>query len=216
MRTSGLLLLLLLSSPGWAAWTGMAAFVGQRDSDWRLSGAERQMSSHYYGLHIEEKSQTELRVGASGGQFSVRLLNPLEPSAAERFDGRFISLYLRLPQRLSSTLGLQALLSYRYNRGERFAEPVTDGLISQLSWNELDLELSLSLQLGLLSLRPYISLSAIDGDVASSAALRIIERDESLSRGLKLDYSVERSAYVRFQASSGATQVMQISFVREY
>lgn len=217
MRTSYLLLLLLLPLPSLAAWTGMGAFVGQGETDWLLATESRLADSHFYGLHLEEKTQKDLRVGASAGQFSLRLLDPQDVTTAEKFDGQFLSLYLRLPLRLNSMLSLHSGLSYRYHQGEKTAvlESTSSELI-EISWHEFAFELGVSLEAGLLSVRPFISLSHLDGDITSTDALRIFTRNESLSRGLMLDYFVERSAYIRLKAVSGAYRTMQISFVREY
>ena len=114
-------------------------------------------------------------------------------------------------------LSLHSGLSYRYHLGEKSA--VLDSASSELteiSLHEFAFELGVSLQAGLLSVRPFVSLSRLDGDITSTRALRIITRDESLSRGLMLDYFVERSAYIRLRAVAGAYRTMQISFVREY
>ena len=86
----------------------------------------------------------------------------------------------------------------------------------QISWSEVSLQLGLSLQLGRLSLQPYGFLRSIDGDISTPSQTRLFAHELSSGYGLKLDYYVEPTAYIRFLGSSGAVEAVSISFVRQY
>ncbi len=61
-----------------------------------------------------------------------------------------------------------------------------------------------------------INLRSIDGDITSMTQTRIFRHSGTDSRGVMLDYFVERYAYVRLQATTGSERSMMISFAREF
>jgi len=206
------LLLLLLPLPVMAAWTGIAAFIGQSESDWLQGNSLFQANINFYGLRIEEKTQVDLRVGIGAGQFDLRLPELPNVTAAVKFQGQFVSLYLRWPVKLSEHISLHTALEYNYNNGEKSL----DSENTEINWSEVALTTGLSFHAGLLSLRPLVGFRVIEGDITSLSETRIFKLDESMSYGLILDYFVERTAFIRLKASAGSERSMMISFAREY
>lgn len=203
---------MLLPQPVLAAWTGIGALLGETETDWSFSGNILQADGRFIGLRIEEKSQIDLRIGASAGQFSLRLEDPLDITQTEKLDGQFLSFYLRWPTALSEHLKLHTFLNYQFNLGDQ-----SDDLDSnELEWTETTLDIGLSLQLGRLSIRPFINYRSIDGDIAANTGTRIFKIQDNQSSGLVLDMYVERTAYVRLRITSSSNPSMTFSFVREY
>ncbi len=193
-----------------AGWTGITAFIGQSESDWLQVSTLSQVNIDFYGLGIEEKTQGDLRVGARAGQFDLRLFD-LYDATAEKYNGQFMSLYLRWPISLTKQVKFHTQVNYQLNLGEK-----TIGLDNaEINWSEVSVNAALSLRLGLLSLRPFINLHSIDGDISSITETRIFKQNENSSYGLMMDYFVERSAFVRLMVSNGSNQAMLLSFVRE-
>ncbi len=210
MRFSLLLLVGVLHSSVAIGWTGIGAFIGQQQSDWQFSASRQTADIGFYGLGIEDRTQSPLRVGASAGQFDLRLLPSLS-APAERYNGKFLSFYLRLPVALGDGVMLHSKLSYRYNLGNKSLQQS-----QQISWSAIDLELGLSLRLGNVLLRPFGYFRRIDGDITDPALTRLFEQAQSAGYGAMLDYYTERSAYIRLRGSAGSRQAVSISFVREY
>jgi hypothetical protein len=194
-----------------AAWTGIGAFLIQGETDWNLGGDFREADFTRYGLRIEEKTEVNLRIGASAGQFDVKLLDPSASVPFEQYDGQFISFYLRWPEPLTDSIKLHSLFNYQYHTGQQ-----RDNLDNEISWTEISLDLGISVQLGRLSIRPFADYRYVDGDVSGSGVARLLESDKRYSSGLILDYYIEKTAFVRFRLSQGANRSFLISLAREY
>ncbi|MBL6999033.1 MAG: hypothetical protein ISR73_04170 [Gammaproteobacteria bacterium] len=207
-----LLLLLLLPLSASAYWTGIAAFAGESQSDWRYAGGIRQARLNQYGLQVEEKTALDLRVGASAGQFSLRLLEQNDVNLADKFYGQFISFYLRLPVRINHLLSLHGKLNYQFNLGKK----TLDTLETEVSWNEISFDLGLNIQLGALAIRPLMNFRSLNGDTSEQSVARVFSLDKQRSSGLQLDYLLEPAAYVRLTGTFEDNPSLQISFVREY
>lgn len=208
------MLLLLLPAAAWASWTGIAAFVGEGESDWRFDSDIQQATHRYYGLRIEENSEVDLRIGASAGFFSLRLRDPLNPTSSEKFDGEFLSIYMRWPLRLTQRLTLHSLLNYQFNLGNTFSE--TDQEEDEIDWSEISLRLGLGLQLGRLQLQPFVLLRSIDGDVTTNGLTRRYELADQNRQGLIMDYQIEANAYVRMAAGLHDRRSLYFGLVTEY
>ncbi|MBT3205968.1 MAG: hypothetical protein HOM14_08085 [Gammaproteobacteria bacterium] len=210
MPSKFLWILLVLPFPLMAGWTGITAFVGQSESDWLQASTLSQVNIDFYGLGIEEKTQGDLRVGARAGQFDLRLFDLFDASA-EKYNGQFVSLYLRWPINLMKRVNFHTQVNYQLNLGEN-----TIGLENaEINWSKVSVNAALSLRLGLLSVRPFINIHSIDGDISSATQTRIFKQNDNSSYGLMLDYFVERSAFVRLMVANGSNQAMLLSFVRE-
>ena len=211
MRISIFLLCVWFSMPASAAWTGIGAFVIQGDADWQLGGNVLQNDFTQYGLRIEEKTEVNLRIGASVGQFDLRLLDQTGSLPLEQYDGQFLSFYLRWPEQLTDSIRLHSLFNYQFYNGQQLDDQETE-----INWTEISLELGVSLELGRLSLRPFVDYRYIDGDISGSAPTRLLDLQDAYSSGLILDYYVERTAFVRLRLSDGAYRSFLISLAREF
>ncbi len=202
-------LLCLITLPA-SAWSGISAFLENAESNWSFTPDEQGSDIVFYGLQIEDRTDSPLRVGVSAGQFELRLL-PSQLQVAQRYSGKFISFYLRLPQPLNEQISLHTRLHYQYHQGERSLQAS-----EQISWGETGLQLGLALELGRFSLQPFAYWRSVDGDITTPVQTRLFQQSDSSGYGLKLDYSVEPSAFIRLTATAGARQMTAIHFVRQY
>ena len=209
-----LMLLLLVTGPVGAAWTGIAAFVAEGESDWRFNTDVQAVTHRYYGLRVEEKTDDNLRIGASAGFFSLRLRDPLDLSASDKFDGEFLSLYLRWPVRLTETISLHSLFNYQFNNGNTFDDSGDEE--DQIDWSELSLRLGLGLQLGRLTIQPFFLRRSLDGDVTSDGATSRFELVEQNRQGVIFDYQVEANSYIRLAAGLQDRESIYFGLVTEY
>jgi hypothetical protein len=211
---SRLIILILLFIPAIAqsAWTGIGAYTGQGETDWRFNSAILEADKSRYGLHVEERTQSGLRVGASAGQFSLRLKDPLQVADTEKFNGQFLEFYLRWPFKLSESLTLHSRINYQFNLGTRSGGSEDD----EIDWNEAGLTLGLAVRFGLLSLRPFVNWSSIDGDITSDAKIKVFKNINNRSTGIILDIYVEPTAYVRLMGTSSDNPSIWFGFIREY
>ncbi|MDJ0834581.1 MAG: hypothetical protein QNJ69_13740 [Gammaproteobacteria bacterium] len=209
-----LLLLLLVPTAAPAYWTGIAAFFGEGESDWQFSSNVQQATHRYYGLRIEENSDVDVRIGASGGFFSLRLRDPLNPASSEKFDGEFLSFYLRWPVSLTQRVTLHSQLNYQFNQGNSFNDMGDEE--DQIDWSELSLRLGLGLQLGRLTIQPYILQRSLDGDVTINDLTSRFDLVEQSRQGLIIDYQVESNAYIRLATGMQDRQSVYFGLVTEY
>ena len=144
-----LVVLLFQFTPSHAAWTGIGAFIVQADTDWLLDSDQREADIDYFGLRIEEKTEVDLRIGASAGQFDVRLVDRDGSAAISKYSGKFISFYLRWPHQLTESVRLHSLLNYQFHLGDQ-----SEGDADEIDWNEITFNFGISLRLGRLSIRP--------------------------------------------------------------
>jgi hypothetical protein len=211
VRISLLLLCLLVVMPVHAAWTGIAAFMIDGESDWLLGSNVVENDFAKYGLRIEEKTEVNLRIGASAGLFGLKLLDKAAVLPFEKYEGEFISFYLRWPEQLSDSIRVHSLFNYEYHTGNQ-----NDDLDNEINWTEVSLELGISTQLGRFSIRPFADYRYVDGDISGPTSARLLELDKHYSSGLILDYFVEKTAFVRLRLSSGAYRSFLISLAREF
>ena len=93
-------LFLLPAKIAYADWTGVNVVLEDTTSLWNTEGVEREASINRIILQLEEKTEAELRVGATIGQASVRSNDLTGPTNIQKFDASFIGLYLRQPIQL--------------------------------------------------------------------------------------------------------------------
>lgn len=195
-----------------AAWTGFGVIVGQSESEWMVDDTIRIADIDYLGLQIEEKTETDLRVGVSAGQFALSYENPSDNLDREKFDGQFLAIYLRWPHKVSDTLSFHSRFQYRFNSALH-SEEESD---TEIDWTELNLSLGVGLTLGRFQIQPLIEYRSLDGEVGLAGVTSDFENENDYRTGLRLDYTVEPYAYIRVQLSSGDEEQFQMSFVREY
>lgn len=197
---------------GHAWWTGIAAFADQQESDWAFSAQTRIADSFRYGLRIEEKTSPGLRLGMGIGQFHLRLKALSNIPTIDKYDGEFVLFYMRWPFNLSDRLSLHTRFDYLYHSG-RQSENSSD---NEIDWIETAFSAGLRMNLGTVSLQPYVRFRSIDGDLTRDATVQLFDDAQVNSYGIKLDIHVEPTAYVRLHASFNATESLGVSFVREY
>jgi hypothetical protein len=208
-----LLPLLFFSSLAVADWTGVSFEIGNYDADWEFERDTREAQVSEISFQIEERTGSGLAVGASIGYFDLRAVADSD-SAAEtmKFDGEFISIYLRQPLRISEHVSLNAGLSIRYTNGRESGDPDES---AEIDWTESAFELGLGIRFGNLRLIPYAAYHNIDGDISDDGT-DVFELEEELIQGLRFDYFVEDSAFIRLEFVSGGAQGGYINFVRRY
>jgi hypothetical protein len=211
VRISLLLMCLFIVTPVNAAWTGIAAFVINGESNWLLGNDVLENDFTKYGLRIEEKTEVNLRIGASAGVFGLKFLDRAGVIPYEKYDGQFFSFYLRWPEQLSDSIRVHSRFNYEYHKGNQ-----TDNLDNEITWTEISLELGISAQLGRFSIRPFVDYRYVDGDITGPTTARLLELEKQYSSGLIADYYIEPTAFVRLRLSGGAYRSFLISLAREF
>lgn len=214
MRFS-LLLLLFFSSLASAEWTGVALEIGETDSDWKFEDDVREAQISELNFQIEEKIETGLTFGASIGYFDMRVVADSNSLAETlKFDGQYLGLYIRQPFQISNHVSLHGLFSIRYASGnESGADDDEDE--KDIDWTQSSFELGLNLRFSRLRIAPYAIYQDVDGDI-SGGGTDVFELDEPLTRGVRFDYFVEDTAFVRFEFVTGGRDGGYLSFVRRY
>lgn len=206
------LLCLFLPVPVTAAWTGFGVIVGQSESEWSVDDTIRIADIDYLGLRIEEKTETDLRVGVSAGQLALSYENPSDNLDRDKFDGQFLAIYLRWPHKVSDTLSFHSQFQYRFNSTIQSEEE----LDTEVDWTELSLSLGVGLTLGRFQIQPLIEYRSLDGEVTLAGITSDFENENDYRTGLRLEYMVEPYAYIRVLFSNGDDEQFGMSFVREY
>ena len=214
MRFS-LLLLLLFTSLASADWTGVSLEFGDTDSDWEFEDDTREARVSELSFSVEEKIDTGLAFGASLGYFDMRVVADSNSAAETRkFDGQYLGIYIRQPFELSQHVALHGLFSYRYATGSESGADDEDDE-KDIDWTQSSFELGFNLRFSRLRIAPYAIYQDIDGDI-SGGGTDVFELDEPLTQGIRFDYFLEDSAFVRFEIVSGGRSGGYLSFVRRY
>ncbi|MDH3448659.1 MAG: hypothetical protein OEO18_11010 [Gammaproteobacteria bacterium] len=211
MRFSLLLPLCLYSGLANALWTGVSMEIGNYDADWVFAGEAREAQISTINFQIEEKTTSELRVGASIGYLDLRLVADTA-AQTKKFNGEYIGVYLRLPVRISDSLSLHGQLGFRYNSGNESGTDIRTGI----DWTESSLLLGLGLRFASLRIMPFAVYQDIDGDINDDDGTLIFELDEAMSSGVRFDYFVEDSAFIRLEFVSGGRAGGYLTFARQY
>ena len=211
MRIKLFVMLLCLSSSVSAGWTGISGFIGSGESDWAVADKHWQSEFTHYGLSIEDKTEVDIRVGASAAQFDLRLTQIGNRQNIEKYSGNQYSLYLRWPIELTRTVKWHSDLHFVYHKGDSLGQS-NDAIIQ---WNEWVLNLGISVQMGRLSLRPFINLRNLDGDIADTG-IRLLKLVNARSSGVIADYTIEPSAFIRLRYIGAENPSIQVSLVRQY
>lgn len=211
MRFSPLLLLCLVSGLVQADWTGIELRLGDNDVDWRFGDVRREAQINEISFRIEEKTEAEMRIGVSMGYLYMRVVGDTRTDT-KRFDAQYLSVFLRQPIRLSEKFSLHGSLSYRYNTGNDKSETDT----ADIDWSEVELQLGASLQFSNLRIMPFVSYNDTDGDISDDSGTDVFDLEDSVSQGLRFDYLVDPSAFVRFEILKGDRSGSFLTFARRY
>jgi len=208
-------LLLLLCYPGLAnaLWSGISLELGKFDSDWDFGADTRTAQHGEISIQVEEKTESNLTVGASIGYVDLRVVAAGESIAqTQKFDGNFVSVYLRQWLRVTDHISLTGAFGIRYTNG---SESGADDDRAEIEWTQSVVELALGLRLANIRIMPFAAYHDIDGDISDDRT-DVFEADEALISGLRLDYFVEDSAFIRFEFVGGGRQGGYLNFVRRY
>jgi len=203
------LLLLLVCAP-LQAWTGISAFIGEYDSDWRIGNEVRPLTLTRYGIAIEDRASSGLRVGVSIGEFGLRLKNSAA-TESDDYAGEYLDLRLRWPLQISRMLTLHGDFGYGWHAGR-----LSDSGDGSIDWSRARVGMGLQFQMGLLGLRPFIEWRSVDGDVDLGGSRRLFENDAHTRGGLIVDLKVDPSGFVRFTWITEGQSGLMLSFVRAY
>lgn len=150
-------------------------------------------------------------VGISIGHMSLRFV-ATDFAEAQKFDSDFIGIYLHQPFTISNAFSMHARLAFQLNTGLQSR----DGNAVEIDWTQTDLELGASLRLSKLRVTPYIVYQYYDGDISSDSGIQIFDLKEPWSSGLRFDYFIERTAFIRFGFQQGDRSAAYLSFAREF
>lgn len=214
MRFS-LLILLLLPGLASAYWTGISLELGNTDSDWRFDNDTREAQISELNFQIEEKTDTDLTVGVNIGYIDLRVVADSDSAAQTmKFDGQYLGIYLRQPFRISDRVGLHLLFSVRYTSGNESGVD-EDEDEADVEWTQSGVEFGISFRYANLRISPFVAYQDIDGDINADST-DVFELDEALTQGIRFDYFVEDTAFIRFEFVTGARNGGYLNFVRRY
>ena len=213
MRVLALLVLAFTAPMAAASWTGISLKLANIDSDWSFGSETREAQSSELSFQIEERTDTNLSVGAEIGYFDMRVV-PERNSAAEtlKFDGQYLGIYLHQPVHFNDWLSMHGALGIRFSTGDESGDDEDD---AEIDWTSSLFELGLSLRFAHFRITPYAVYHDIDGDISGDGA-DTFEMEEDLTQGIRIDYFTEKTAFIRFDFTTGGTVGGYIHFVRRY
>jgi len=209
---AGVLISVFFSTAATAQLTGISVSIEDYSSTWQFGTLERTVDINQWSLNLEEKTTSALRVGVSLGQLGMRVSDQVLPANTEKFDANSVGLYLRLPLMLGDTFSLQGRLSYRIYSGS----DSNDIDSREIEWDETRVELGFSGQWQSVRLTPFVAYRTINGDITDNSGIELFDSIDEVSSGIRFDYFIEPTAYIRFQFTRGAREGGYLVFAREY
>jgi hypothetical protein len=206
-----LFIILLFSGPLAAQWSGVALALEDADIRWQFDQGKRNVNLSGIGFQFEEATATGLRVGLKFKQSSLRVAAD-QNSVAQKFDAQSLGLYLRESVELGYNLSLHGQFTFLLNNGNR----VGNDVIETIEWTETQLEIGVGFKYSLVRITPYLIYFDFDGDISGASGTSIFNLADPVVRGVKLDYFLEKTAYIRLAIQSGDRSGGYLSFVREY
>jgi len=206
------LLILLLLHVGLveAEWAGAVIEIADYDADWKFDSDVREARITSISFQLEEKFETELRAGGGFGYFDMRLDG--DNGDTEDFDGQYLELYLRQPWTINETTSLYGLFNYRYNSGDSRG----GGDRTDIDWNEVSLHVGMRLRFSHYRITPFVAYYHIDGDTSGDGGTGDFENDDSATQGIKFDFIIEDTGFIRLEARTGYQSGGFLSFGRRY
>lgn len=207
------LVVLLLCSIGVtrAEWTGVDFELGDIDADWEFADGVHPTKIRSLGFRIEERTIGGLSVGGGIAYQELKVSGSSEFSAFDFSTANF-EVYLRQEVPVSESVLLGGLLSYGYFGGY---ENVSDDR-ADISWSQVDLELSAGFKFASLRLTPYARYTNVDGSISRDKASLSFKLEEPYSYGVRFDIFVEESGYITIRLQDGSQSGGYISFSRRY
>ena len=205
-----LLLLILCLGPqsSIADFTGIRASIEETEQDWDFDDGPREARITRLEFEIEERLETGSILGFGFGIFDVNLRSD-DNNPSQNPDGEYLDLFLRHPFVINDRLSLFTRFDYRYSSG-------SDRDDNEIDWSEFGLELGLGLRVSHFRITPFARAHYLDGDVDTDSGNETFEHDEPVSGGIRLDYFVEDTAFVRLILEGGERSGVYLTFAREY
>ncbi|MGB5327904.1 MAG: autotransporter outer membrane beta-barrel domain-containing protein [Gammaproteobacteria bacterium] len=210
LRVKLLILLLLYAGLVEAEWAGALIEIANYDADWKFDNDVREARITSISFQLEEKFETGLRAGGGFGYFDMRLDG--NDGDAEDFDGQYLQLYLRQPWSINETVSLYGLFDYRYNSGDSRG----GGERADIDWNEVSLHIGARLRFSDYRITPFVAYFHIDGDTSGDGGSGDFENDDSATQGIKFDFIIEDTGFIRLEARTGYQSGGFLSFGRRY
>jgi hypothetical protein len=107
---------------------------------------------------------------------------------------------------------LYGLFDYRYNLGDSYGEDNR----ADLDWNEVSLHIGARLRFSDYRITPFVAYYRIDGDVSGDGGSGNFENDDATTQGIKFDFIVEETGFIRLEARTGYQSGGLLSFGRRY
>ena len=124
----------------------------------------------------------------------------------------FLQVYLRQELRINDTVSLHGLFNYSYNNGDDNDEDDR----AEIDWTEASFQIDASLRFENLRVSPFVARYDIDGDTSDDSGTEVFEMDDPVSHGIRFDYFVEPTAFIRLVIQSGGRAGGYLIFARRY
>ena len=191
------------------AWSGIKLELSETDNLWEFKSGDRETRISYINLQVEDKATTELRVGADFGYMTLRVDAP-DPADIDKFDAQYIGIYLRQPFVISQSISLHGMLSYRYHSGTNNIDPI------DIDWSEVALQLAASFRISNIDIAPFAVMYHVDGDISEPGSTEVFEGSSESSHGIRFDYYVDPTAFVRLEFRAGEKEGGYLGFARRF
>jgi len=212
VRFKLLVIVFLYTGLAKADWTGVSLELADFDSDWKFDDGVRETQISSISFQIEEKTESGLSVGGSIGYISMRVLAD-NSADTRRFDAESLQIYLRQEIRVSESISLHGLFDYSYNTGSD-DDDETDR--ADIDWSEASFQIDASVRFANFSITPFAAYYDIDGDISDDSGTDVFEMDDPVSQGIRFDYYLEPTAFIRVMFQSGGRAGGYLTFARRY
>jgi hypothetical protein len=213
VRFGVLFLLVLYVGLAEAEWTGVAMEIADTSADWKFSDGKRSTHGNSISFLIEEETKGGLVIGGGIGYLVMRVDGD-GSTDTNRFDsGEFLQFYLRQDFPISAGVSFHGLLSFRYSQGH---ENDTDNGRADLEWGQSTVQLGISNRFTNWRIMPFVAYDHVDGDINDDSGTSDFELDDPVSQGIRFDYFLEETAFIRLEAQTGDQEGGLISFFRRY
>ena len=210
VRVKLLILLLLYAGLVEAEFGGALIEIANYDADWKFDDDVREARITSISFQLEQKFKTGLRAGGAFGYFDMSLDSDIGDT--EDFDGQYLELFLRQPWTINETVSLYGLFDYRYN----FGDSRGGGRGVDIDWNEVSLHIGARLRFSDYRITPFVAYFHVDGDTSGDVGSGDFENDESVTQGIKFDFIIEGTGFIRLEARTGYQSGGFLSFGRRY
>jgi len=214
LRYFGLLLLLTLQAGiANAEWSGISLNLGNSDVDWKFRDEVREAQISEISFQIEDRTDSGLSVGANIGYMDLRVVADTD-IATRKFNGQFVGIYLRQDYSITENMSLHGIFGFRYSSGNESGDSDID---SDIDWTETGFEFGIGFRFVNLRIMPFAAWSDVDGDISGGGdGTSIFELEDPLTRGIRFDLFVERTAFVRLEFVDGSRTGVYLVFARRY